>query len=56
MVATISMGQYLFKRVAELGNEHVFGVPGDFNRKSAHENLLQFTSRKRHPATETDLS
>lgn len=25
------MGQYLFKRVAELGNEHVFGVPGDFN-------------------------
>jgi pyruvate decarboxylase len=27
------MGQYLFKRVAELGNEHVFGVPGDFNRK-----------------------
>ena len=34
MVATISMGQYLFKRVAELGNEHVFGVPGDFNRKS----------------------
>ncbi|KAN0112244.1 putative pyruvate decarboxylase isozyme 2 [Hyaloscypha variabilis] len=31
MAATISMGQYLFKRVAELGNEHVFGVPGDFN-------------------------
>jgi TPP-dependent 2-oxoacid decarboxylase len=34
MAATISMGQYLFKRVAELGNEHVFGVPGDFNRRS----------------------
>jgi TPP-dependent 2-oxoacid decarboxylase len=35
MAETISMGQYLFKRVAELGNEHVFGVPGDFNRKSS---------------------
>ncbi|TVY57516.1 Pyruvate decarboxylase [Lachnellula suecica] len=31
MASTISMGQYLFKRVAELGIEHVFGVPGDFN-------------------------
>ncbi|TVY37569.1 Pyruvate decarboxylase [Lachnellula occidentalis] len=31
MTSTISMGQYLFKRVAELGIEHVFGVPGDFN-------------------------
>ncbi|TVY86691.1 Pyruvate decarboxylase [Lachnellula willkommii] len=31
MTSTTSMGQYLFKRVAELGIEHVFGVPGDFN-------------------------
>ncbi|TVY28535.1 Pyruvate decarboxylase [Lachnellula hyalina] len=31
MTSTISMGQYLFKRVAELGIEHIFGVPGDFN-------------------------
>jgi pyruvate decarboxylase len=34
MAATISMGQYLFKRVAQLGIEHILGVPGDFNRKS----------------------
>lgn len=27
------MGQYLFKRIAQLGVEHIFGVPGDFNRK-----------------------
>jgi TPP-dependent 2-oxoacid decarboxylase len=33
MASTVSMGQYLFKRVAELGIEHVFGVPGDFNRE-----------------------
>jgi len=33
MLPTISMGQYLFKRVSELGVEHIFGVPGDFNRQ-----------------------
>lgn len=31
MAATISMGQYLFRRIAALGVEHIFGVPGDFN-------------------------
>ncbi|KAE8448867.1 hypothetical protein EG329_008869 [Mollisiaceae sp. DMI_Dod_QoI] len=31
MAATISMGQYLFTRLASLGVEHIFGVPGDFN-------------------------
>jgi TPP-dependent 2-oxoacid decarboxylase len=45
MAATISMGQYLFKRVAELGNEHVFGVPGDFNRKSAQESNAIYITR-----------
>jgi pyruvate decarboxylase len=45
MAATISMGQYLFKRVAELGNEHVFGVPGDFNRKSIEEYIMQLIMR-----------
>jgi hypothetical protein len=29
----VSMGVYLWKRLAQLGIEHVFGVPGDFNRK-----------------------
>lgn len=28
----VSMGYYLWKRLASLGIEHVFGVPGDFNR------------------------
>lgn len=32
MAATISMGQYLFERIESLGVEHIFGVPGDFNR------------------------
>jgi hypothetical protein len=41
MAETISVGQYLFKRVAELGNEHVFGVPGDFNRKSSYKHLKE---------------
>ena len=41
MASTISMGQYLFKRAAELGIEHVFGVPGDFNRKSYLPIFLQ---------------
>lgn len=27
----VSMGVYLWKRLAQLGIEHVFGVPGDFN-------------------------
>lgn len=31
MAETISMGKYLFKRINQLGIEHVFGVPGDFN-------------------------
>ncbi|KAF4629196.1 hypothetical protein G7Y89_g8953 [Cudoniella acicularis] len=31
MAGSISMGQYLFKRIAQLGIEHIFGVPGDFN-------------------------
>ncbi|KAH8669722.1 pyruvate decarboxylase [Tricladium varicosporioides] len=31
MAGTISLGQYLFKRIAQLGVEHIFGVPGDFN-------------------------
>lgn len=32
---TIPLALYLWKRIAQLGIEHVFGVPGDFNRKSA---------------------
>ncbi len=39
------MGQYLFKRVAELGNQHVFGVPGDFNRKSAQKSHANYIIR-----------
>lgn len=31
--STIPLGQYLFKRVAQLGVKHVMGVPGDFNRE-----------------------
>jgi len=27
------MGQYLFRRIKELGTEHILGVPGDFNRR-----------------------
>jgi TPP-dependent 2-oxoacid decarboxylase len=30
---SIPLGQYLFRRIAELGVEHVIGVPGDFNRQ-----------------------
>ncbi|KAG4430025.1 hypothetical protein IFR05_014494 [Cadophora sp. M221] len=29
--STVPMGVYLWKRLASLGIEHVFGVPGDFN-------------------------
>lgn len=28
---TVPMGVYLWKRLASIGIEHVFGVPGDFN-------------------------
>lgn len=31
---TVPMGQYLFRRIKELGTEHILGVPGDFNRQS----------------------
>jgi pyruvate decarboxylase len=30
-MATVSLGVYIWKRLASLGVEHVFGVPGDFN-------------------------
>jgi pyruvate decarboxylase len=29
--STVPLGYYLWKRLASLGIEHVFGVPGDFN-------------------------
>lgn len=29
--STISIGEYIFRRLASLGIQHVFGVPGDFN-------------------------
>ncbi|KAJ9629258.1 hypothetical protein H2204_008898 [Knufia peltigerae] len=29
--STVPMGQYLFRRIKELGTEHILGVPGDFN-------------------------
>jgi pyruvate decarboxylase len=29
---TVPLGQYIFRRVKELGVEHIVGVPGDFNR------------------------
>ncbi|KIW36739.1 uncharacterized protein PV06_11035 [Exophiala oligosperma] len=28
---TIPLGQYIFRRIKELGTEHILGVPGDFN-------------------------
>lgn len=28
---TIALGEYIFRRIAELGTRSVFGVPGDFN-------------------------
>ncbi|KAK5265442.1 hypothetical protein LTR96_009346 [Exophiala xenobiotica] len=28
---TVPLGQYIFRRVKELGVEHILGVPGDFN-------------------------
>ncbi|KAI9054832.1 hypothetical protein LZ554_001977 [Drepanopeziza brunnea f. sp. 'monogermtubi'] len=31
---TVPMGVYLWKRLASLGIEHVFGVPGDFNSRN----------------------
>ena len=31
--ATVPLGQYLFRRIKELGTEHILGVPGDFNSK-----------------------
>jgi TPP-dependent 2-oxoacid decarboxylase len=33
MAATISMGQYLFRRIQSIGVDHILGVPGDFNRE-----------------------
>jgi hypothetical protein len=30
---TVPLNIYLWKRIASIGIEHVFGVPGDFNRK-----------------------
>lgn len=33
---TVPMGVYLWKRLASLGIEHVFGVPGDFNCKECN--------------------
>lgn len=39
-MATVSMGQYLFRRIKELGTEHILGVPGDFNRKyQSHDHI-----------------
>jgi len=32
-MATVPLGVYIWRRLASLGIEHVFGVPGDFNRK-----------------------
>ncbi|KAL2443856.1 Pyruvate decarboxylase [Exophiala dermatitidis] len=29
--STVPLGQYLFRRIKELGTEHILGVPGDFN-------------------------
>jgi hypothetical protein len=34
-MSTVSIGHYLFARIAQLGVEHIFGVPGDFNRTSS---------------------
>ncbi|KAH8815394.1 pyruvate decarboxylase [Xylogone sp. PMI_703] len=31
MAETVSVGTYIFKRIAQLGVRHIFGVPGDFN-------------------------
>ncbi|EXJ81069.1 hypothetical protein A1O3_07357 [Capronia epimyces CBS 606.96] len=31
MSATVPLGQYLFRRIKDLGTEHILGVPGDFN-------------------------
>jgi TPP-dependent 2-oxoacid decarboxylase len=30
---TVPLNIYLWRRIASIGIEHVFGVPGDFNRK-----------------------
>jgi hypothetical protein len=30
---TVPLNTYLWRRIASVGIEHVFGVPGDFNRK-----------------------
>jgi hypothetical protein len=54
MAPTISMGQYLFKRIAELGNEHVFGVPGDFNRRFAGLISIELMHKK-SGKTKTDF-
>jgi TPP-dependent 2-oxoacid decarboxylase len=40
MAPTISMGQYLFRRIQSIGVEHILGVPGDFNRKMRPLSLL----------------
>jgi hypothetical protein len=56
MTETISVGQYLFKRVAELGNEHVFGVPGDFNRKFSRKNPKRLITPEKFPRRNTYIS
>ena len=35
--STVSVGHYLFRRIRELGVEHIFGVPGDFNLRLSDE-------------------
>jgi hypothetical protein len=30
---TVPLNIYLWRRISSIGIEHVFGVPGDFNRK-----------------------
>jgi TPP-dependent 2-oxoacid decarboxylase len=41
---TVPLGFYIWKRLASLGIEHVFGVPGDFNRKAASLCYLHVTT------------
>lgn len=38
------MGQYLFKRILQLGVEHIFGVPGDFNREYTQTQISLMSS------------
>lgn len=30
-MATVALGRYLWERIHQLGVNHIFGVPGDFN-------------------------